>query len=209
LPVIAGSYRLAPELFTRGFRGGCGPHLCSSACCRAQGAYVDLRERDRVLAHAELIKPHLDPHQDPDPARWFESEEKLDPDFPSGACVGTTAHADGSCTFLDHRGHCSLQVAAIANGMHKWALKPTYCALFPLDLSAGTIKLDGRTRHGACCELSPDFERSAFEVCREELSLLLGPEALAELEAELAPSEDPRSAAEPRAAQQGSKSSSP
>lgn len=145
---------------------------------------MDVRERDRILAHADLIRPHLDPHQDPDPAHWFEPDEKADPDFPSGVCAGT-AHVDGSCTFLDRRGYCSLQVAAVANGMHKWALKPTYCALFPLDLAAGEIKLDGRTRHGACCELSADFELSAFDACREEIALLIGSEALATIETEM------------------------
>ena len=177
LPIFAGSYRISPELVTRGFAAGCGPERCNAACCSAGGAYVDVRERDRILAHAELIAPHLDDSQNPDPAQWFEPEEKLDPDFPSGKCAGT-AQRDGRCNFLDRRNRCSLQSAALAHGLHKWALKPMYCALFPLDLSAGVLKLDGRVRHGECCAPTPEFARSALAACREEVVHLVGEAAV-------------------------------
>jgi hypothetical protein len=183
LPIFAGPYRISTELLERGFAAGCGPERCNAACCRAGGAYVDVRERDRILAHAQLIGPHLDDSQNPDPAQWFEPEEKLDPDYPSGACAGT-AHADGRCNFLDRSDRCSLQSAALAAGLHKWALKPMYCALFPLDLSGGVVKLDGRVRHGACCAPTADFARSAFDACREELVHLVGADGVAAFEAQ-------------------------
>jgi hypothetical protein len=177
LPIFVGPYRISPQLRELGFARGCGPERCNAACCKAGGAYVDVRERDRILAHAELIRQHLDETQDRDPARWFEAEEKLDPDYPSGACVGT-AHRDGRCNFLDRSDRCSLQSAALAAGEHKWAFKPMYCALFPLDLAAGVVKLDGRVRHGACCAPTTDHARSALQACREELVHLLGAPAV-------------------------------
>jgi hypothetical protein len=184
LPIFDGNYRLASELRTRGFATGCGPERCNAACCRAGGAYVDVRERDRILAHAEWIQPHLDESQSRDPARWFEPEELLDPDYPSGRCVGT-AHVEGRCGFLDRSQRCSLQSAALAHGMHKWALKPMYCALFPLEVSRGVVKLDGRVRHGECCAPTADFARSALDACREELLHLVGAAAVAAFEAQL------------------------
>ena len=183
LPIFDGSYRLSSELLTRGFGAGCGPERCNAGCCREGGAYVDLRERDRILEHAALIRPHLDDTQNADSAQWFEPEEKLDPDYPSGACAGT-AQLAGRCNFLDRNDRCSLQSAALAAGMHKWALKPMYCALFPLDLSGGVVKLDGRVRHGACCAPTSDFTRSALEACREEIVHLVGAEQVAAFEAE-------------------------
>lgn len=185
LPIFDGVYGISSELITHGFAAACGPERCNAACCREGGAYVDVRERDRILAHAELIRPHLDDTQNPDPGQWFEPEEKLDPDYPSGACAGT-AHVAGRCNFLDRSGLCSLQSAALAAGMHKWALKPMYCALFPLDLSAGVVKLDGRVRHRACCAPTRDFTRSALEACREEVVHLVGAAGVAAFEAQRA-----------------------
>lgn len=190
LPIFDGSYRLSSELLTRGFAVGCGPERCNAGCCREGGAYVDLRERDRILEHAALIRPHLDDTQNTDPAQWFEPEEKLDSDYPSGACAGT-AHKAGRCNFLDRDDRCSLQSAALAQGMHKWALKPMYCALFPLDLAAGVVKLDGRVRDGACCAPTADFARSAFEACREEIVHLVGAAGVAAFEAQRAAGSEP------------------
>ena len=183
LPIFDGEYRISRELVTRGFAAGCGPERCNAACCREGGAYVDVRERDQILAHAEWIAPHLDDSQNRDPGQWFEPEEKLDADYPSGKCAGT-AHVAGRCNFLDRENRCSLQSAALARGLHKWALKPMYCALFPLDIRDGVLELDGRVRHGACCAPTTDFARSALEACREEVVHLVGAAAVEAFEAQ-------------------------
>jgi hypothetical protein len=110
-------YAISPELFSTGFATGNGPCACDASCCM-RGAYTDPAERDRVLAHADLIKEHLDASQSPDPTDWFETAEKIDADFPSGRCVGT-AVVGGKCALLDAQGRCSLQLAAVAAGMHR------------------------------------------------------------------------------------------
>src|SRR5687767_57058 len=117
-------YAISPELFSTGFATGNGPCACDASCCM-RGACTDPAERDRVLAHADLIKEHLDASQPTDPADWFETEETLDNDFPSGRSVAT-AVSGGKCAMLDAQGRCSLQLAAVAAGMHRWALKPLY-----------------------------------------------------------------------------------
>jgi hypothetical protein len=178
-------FRIAAELFTTGYRGGAGPCQCNAQCC-ARGAYVDVAERDRILAHAALIAPHLDETQTRDAERWFEAEEKLDADFPSGRCAGT-AMVNGKCALLDRSGYCSAQVAANAAGMHKWALKPLYCALFPIEVIGGVIRFDARLQNErACCSVQPAFDVPLFEACREELVRLVGEDGFAQMRAHYA-----------------------
>jgi uncharacterized protein DUF3109 len=175
-------FRVATELFTSGYRGGAGPCQCNAQCC-ARGAYVDVAERDRILAHAELIAPHLDETQTHDAKQWFDAEEQLDTDFPSGRCAGT-AMVNGKCAMLDQHGRCSTQVAANAAGMHKWALKPLYCALFPIEVIDGVIRFDARLQNErACCSVQPVFDTPLFEACREELVRLVGEDGFAQMRA--------------------------
>jgi hypothetical protein len=174
------NYQIADELLVTGYARGDGPCACDSSCCAA-GAYIDLSERDRLLAHAELIKAHLDDTQTRDEQRWFEPEERPDADYASGHCVGT-AMVGGKCAFLDKQGRCTTQVAANAAGMHKWALKPLYCVLFPIEVMGGVVQFDRRLQDKrACCSARPVFEVPLFEACRDELVHLLGDDGFAAL----------------------------
>jgi Fe-S-cluster containining protein len=178
-------YVIAPELFATGYAEGDSPCACDATCCET-GAYVDLAERDRLLAHAELIKAHMDSTQTQDERAWFEAEEKVDPDYASGRCIGT-AMVNGKCAFLDQRGWCTTQVAASAAGMHKWALKPLYCVLFPIEIVGGVVRFDRRMQgRRACCSVQPKFEVPLFVACRDELVHLIGDGGFAELEHEYA-----------------------
>ncbi|MEW6509551.1 MAG: DUF3109 family protein [Bacteroidota bacterium] len=170
-----GPYTMAGELFTTGFPQGGGPCACSAVCCEG-GVSVDLRERDAILAHRELIAGRMDETQDHDPAVWFESEEKEDPDFPSGSCVDTAVVND-KCAFLDRHGRCVLQTSAQDSGMHKWALKPVFCILYPIEISNGIVSV-GRMLQGeqSCCRVSDAFATPLFLGCREELIHLVGEE---------------------------------
>jgi hypothetical protein len=166
-------YTVAPELFTTGYSIKSGPWTCTSQCCGG-GAYVDVTERDVVLQHAELIQPHLDETQTRDPARWFESEEKVDRDYKSGVCVGTTVE-DGKCIMQDKRGWCSIQVAATEAGRYKWDIKPLYCVLFPIEVIDNVIRYDRRFHElRECCTAKAEFEIPLFEACRDEVVHLVG-----------------------------------
>lgn len=172
----------SPELFSKGFPSGRGPCGCSSTCCRG-GVYADLGERDVILAHKEMITKYLDETQLSDDTLWFEREESVDTDFPSGRSIGTTEH-NGKCVFLDREGRCSLQVAAVQEGMDRWAIKPLFCILFPIEITNGVVSFDDLLQdEQPCCSIDEKFDVPMFRACREELTHLLGEEGYNALEA--------------------------
>ncbi len=169
------TYTMSGELFAKGFPRGGGPCSCSSVCCEG-GVFVDLQEREVILAHRDLITRHMDQTQTADPSRWFETEAADDPDFPSGRCVGTQVIND-KCAFLDGQGRCSLQKAAVAEGMHKWSIKPLFCVLYPIEISDGIVSFDEMLQNEeSCCTIGTSFEIPLFEACREELVHIVGDE---------------------------------
>ncbi len=175
--LVAKGLTIAPELFTRGYPLGGGPCSCTSACCE-RGVYADTRERERILARSGLILRHMDETQPHDPQRWFETEEYEDPDFPSGRCVGT-AVVNGRCAFLDSEGRCSIQVATMAEGLGRWALKPLYCILYPLEISDGVVNFDPMLQEErSCCTARTSFDIPLFEACADELEHILGSDGM-------------------------------
>jgi len=169
------------ELFRKGFAAGHGPCRCSSSCCLS-GVFLDLRERNRILEHAGSIARQMDQTQDRRPDRWFDTEERADRDFPSGRCVGTGVIND-KCAFLDCFGRCSIQVASVAEGLDRWAWKPLYCILFPIEVSGGVVDFDDMLQEDeACCTVSSRFDVPLFRACREEIIHLVGEDGYQELE---------------------------
>ncbi len=171
-------YKVADELFTKGYPAGASPCDCNSTCCR-RGAYVDIKERERVLAHADMIRPYLDETQTSDETQWFETEIIDDPDYVSGKCVGTNS-VNGKCAMQDKRGYCSLQVAATGEGRHKWDIKPLYCFLFPIEVIKNTLVFNPRDQGLLkCCSVYEQFEVPLFRACRDEVVWLLGEDGYA------------------------------
>ena len=180
-----GAYLVSPELFTRGFATGVGPWACTGECC-ARGAYVDVGERDAILAHAPAITAQLDESQTPDASAWFEPGLVVDHDFPSGTCAGTAVDG-GKCRLQDQRGRCSIQAAAIATLRPKWEHKPLYCVLYPLTVIEGVLRWHEPTHaRPACCTASANFDVPLFEACRAEVVHLLGEQGFAALQAHYA-----------------------
>lgn len=174
-------FTMSGELFAKGFPAGRGPCSCSSACCEG-GVFVDVKEREVIVAHGSLIARHMDETQITDPSRWFESAVEEDADFPSGQCVGTQV-INGKCAFLDGAGRCSLQKAAVATGLHKWAIKPLFCILYPIEISNNTVSFDSMLQdEETCCTISDSFTVPLFEACREELVHIVGEEGYAAME---------------------------
>ncbi len=166
-------YTISPDLFKKGFRTGGGPCTCTSRCCEG-GVYIDISEHERILAHKELIKQQMDGTQSKDESTWFEQEAFDHEDFPSGRAIGTQ-EIEGKCAFLDGQGRCSLQVASAASGSGKWALKPLYCILYPIEISDKVIGFDDLLQDEEhCCTICERFAMPLFEGCREELVHLLG-----------------------------------
>jgi hypothetical protein len=176
-----GAYTMSGELFAKGFQKGGGPCTCTSVCCEG-GVYVDLHEREVIMAHRDIIIRQMDGTQSTDPSRWFERTVADDPDFPSGQCVGTEVIND-KCAFLDGAGRCCLQKAAMAEGMDKWAIKPLFCVLYPIEISGGTVSFDEMLQdEESCCTIGASFEVPMFKACREELIHLVGEEGYAAME---------------------------
>jgi len=180
-PLIIKGYTISPEFFQKGFPAGGGPCRCSSACCSG-GVYADTAERDTIIRHKEIIKKYMDETQNPDEASWFDAEDAEDEDFRSGRCIGTSVVND-KCVFLNAAGHCSMQLAAVAEGNHKWDWKPFYCVLYPIEVSGKLVSFDPMLQdEESCCTLKDAFDVPLFEGCRDELVYLLGEDGYAQIE---------------------------
>ncbi len=169
------------NFFGQSFERGCSMMNCNGKCCK-DGVWADPTERDRILAHKDVIKKYMEPEQEHDHTTWFDSEEVEDPDFPSGKAIGTQTRQHG-CVFLNSNGHCVLQRAATEEGMSKFALKPFYCFAFPIAMEFGELVLDDSdfTNRTQCCSTIEEGNLTAMEVCAEELEFMLGDDGFAEL----------------------------
>ncbi|MCB9133799.1 MAG: hypothetical protein H6636_00120 [Anaerolineales bacterium] len=174
--------RISPRLNDSEPIQRCGWPACKSACC-VYGVWIDLDEQADLLAHAELIQPHLPPKRR-DPSRWFDGEIEPDRHTPAKQVTHTRVirdpkHYGGStCIFMrpdDYK--CALQVAGEAAGEHPWRFKPFYCILHPLDLDEhGRITLDEirfMTDELASCVRLAEEEVVLRELFTEELEYLL------------------------------------
>lgn len=162
-----------PTIFTNGFEEKDGPNACISLCCR-HGVYLDPSERDRILAHGDLIEKHLDETQTRDRDKWFDNTEEEDPDFPSGKCVSTQVHND-KCVFLKKDGKCAVQVTEKEEGMQRFSLKPFYCILFPIVKVDGVFMYDDFcSGESACCTASRGSKNKMIETCSIEFEHALG-----------------------------------
>src|SRR5438270_5131451 len=182
--VIVGGFRVDEIIFTQGFVDYCNIDKCGGGCCHS-GVYADLGERDLILAHAKEIGAAMDETQDVDIEGWFDGDIIDDPDFPSGKAEGTEVHdRDGGisgftegCVFLDKRHFCSIQVAAVNAGLHRWEWKPKYCILFPITVADGILTYDDGHSDDLhyCGPLGTNhYVHSVFEAMQEELRYFLG-----------------------------------
>ncbi len=173
--------RVGEGILTKKFASGCSMGACNATCCQG-GVMADLKERDAILDHKDLILRYMEPYQEHDSAAWFEDEVVEDTDYPSGFAVGTSANDDG-CVFLDREGRCVLQKAAMAENLPKFHLKPYFCVAFPITIEGGVLETDEPdfTNRPHCCSVIEDGHLSPLEVCQEELEFMLGPDGFQEL----------------------------
>jgi hypothetical protein len=173
--------RLAENLFHSSFLPGCSMLNCTGTCCKF-GVYVDLSERDTILANADRIRSYMDDRQERDERHWFEEKIYDDADFPSGQAAGTRAMWYG-CVFLDTQGKCTLQKTSIGEGMNQHSLKPFYCVSYPVTINHGVLMLaeEDFLNNPACCRPVAAGERTLLDVCSEELLFVLGSAGLGEL----------------------------
>ena len=171
---------VSEEMLDVRFRDGCAMASCRGACCDG-GADVDIAERDRVLANADLVRAHMDADQDHAIENWFE-DLTIDADFPSGLAVTTRMHND-NCVFLNADKLCVLQIAEqhVADG---GTLKPFFCRAYPICLNNGVLTYDDQFEtQTQCCGPVASGKLTVFDVCAYELEFVLGSEGAAELRA--------------------------
>ena len=185
--------RLNPRMFAAERMERCKLQQCRAACC-LYGVWMDTLEADRLLAHVDVIAPHM-PETLRDPVVWFDGRREADVNSRSGEVVHSNvlpdaAHYGGTaCVFLRADYKCALQVAADASGLDPWHFKPFYCILHPLDLDEqGRITVDEAAllleEEGSC--LRPSAEPVLLaETFEPELRYFLGEEAYAQLLAQL------------------------
>ena len=169
------------DLFEIRFASGCDPLRCKGSCC-VDGTTVDVTERDRILAHAGIVQQAMTPGQDTDPSLWFEDKEAEDRDFASGRAAYTTANESG-CVFLDRDRRCVLQRVSAASG-GALALKPFFCAAFPIVIDRNVLGADpfaSELGTSECCARDPGGPLTIFDVCPTELQYVLGADGVAEL----------------------------
>lgn len=173
--------KVRSTFFGKQFSAGCSMMQCNADCCRF-GVMLDPADRDKILAHKELVVRHMEPHMEKDPDHWFEAEHP-DGDFPSGRAAGTQAR-DYGCVFLDSKGLCVLQKAALAEGMPKFSLKPFYCVAYPVTIEDGELMIDDAdfVDRETCCTTVKNGTLTVFDICSEELEYMLGEEGMKELQ---------------------------
>lgn len=177
--------RVSARIFTRRLVADCMTHGCSmvetrterlDACCQ-YGCDVDIAEREAILARREDIRSILRPEVRD--ARWFDPEEAIDAEYPSGRVVRTELF-EGGCIFLAHdRRGCAIHRASLEKGFDVHGVKPAICRLFPLTYEQDTILI---------AEEYPEFSCSLVEgptlyrIARDTLSELFGAELVLALD---------------------------
>jgi Fe-S-cluster containining protein len=168
-----GRYEVEPELLRQRVADPLGPSGGCTALCCASGVCVSFAERDRVLAHADVVRRYMDRTQVKDSTKWFGVRVRRDADFEGGRCVGTRVHG-GKCAFLNGDGLCTLQITS-AREPNLPQLKPFYCRLFPLVIVDGVLGYDDLcSGEASCCTFKRQGAVPVVEACRPELELALG-----------------------------------
>jgi Fe-S-cluster containining protein len=173
--------KVGENLLRYRFSSGCSMSNCDGYCCKL-GVFADVKERDKILAHVDLIHRYMEPHQEHDPAKWFDDHEFEDKDFLSGWTIGTVAK-DYGCVFLNSAGRCTLQKACTEEGMPPYYLKPFYCVAFPIAIDGGVLIIDDveLENRPQCCLIDLNGTLNVFDVCLTELEYVLGREGVEEL----------------------------
>jgi Fe-S-cluster containining protein len=138
------------------------------ACCQ-YGCDVDLKERAAIEARGDGIRALLRPEVKA--VRWFDPEEEVDADYPSGRVVRTEVH-EGGCVFLAHdRRGCAIHRAALEGGWDLRGVKPAICRLFPLSYEGDEIMIAEEYPEYSCAHVDGP---TLYRITRDALADLFG-----------------------------------
>ena len=172
--------KVGDDVFNTRYAKGCSMSNCRGRCC-ADGVDVDIADRDRILQHADLIRPHMDETQDRDSANWFQ-KPFADSDFPSGTAATTRLKSNG-CMFLNKHGQCVVHIAEAQTPVGFGYLKPFFCRAFPVCILNSTLSIDDEQcpDDHQCCGPVKNGALTIFDICAFELEYVLGTDGLSEL----------------------------
>jgi|GEM_PF-169905 hypothetical protein len=172
--------KIDPVIFTQGFVPACNIGICGGECCD-WGVYMDRDFKDVLTKFEKEIQDVMDENQIKDSSEWYEKDIEVDSDFPSGFAIGTETYTTKSgneqCVFKDSNGFCSIQVMAMKNNMHKWAVKPKYCIMYPLTIVDNILTYDeehSAKLHYCGINHEDNFVQTVFDAMKEELIFVLG-----------------------------------
>jgi len=174
------------SVFTRRLAPNCMTHNCTTVetkvqrfdvCCQ-YGCDVDLYERDAIESRHAEIRALLRPEVKDVP--WFDAEEFVEADYPSGRVVRTEVH-DGACIFLahDHRG-CALHRAALEHGWEVRSVKPAICRLFPLSYETDAIVVADEYLEYSCAHVEGP---TLYRITRDVLADVFGADLVVAMDA--------------------------
>lgn len=186
VPVDHPRFRRAwTAIFTRRMAADCMTHSCAvveprreklDVCCQ-YGCDVDLAERDAILARAADVRAVLRPDVRDRP--WFEDEETVEPEYPSGRIVRTES-VDGACIFLAHdRRGCALHRVALERGFDLLGFKPAVCRLYPLYFEGDTLVISEEYPEYSCAHVTGP---TLYRLVRDVLADLWGAELVRALD---------------------------
>jgi hypothetical protein len=189
-PLMINGRAVHPVLLESRPSSRCRLEECQSYCCNG-GVWIHTAQADDILAHQDLIIPHMPPDRR-DPSQWFDGLAEPDVDYPeAGPCMGTsvvpdpTHPAGQTCIFLTPERLCALQKAGIAAGEHPWRFKPYYCALHPLGLDEMKLILEEESeiyQEGGSCSRPSGELIPLYQLFDVEAKLVLGEDGYAELD---------------------------
>jgi Fe-S-cluster containining protein len=178
--------RVDATIFTRRLVADCMTHRCTmvethteklDACCQ-YGCDVDLKERAAILGHEDEIRALL--RDDAKHAPWFETEEEVDDDYPSGRVVRTQT-VDQGCIFLAHdRRGCAIHRASLEHGWDFRGVKPAICRLFPLSYEADAIVIADEYPEYSCAHVDGP---TLYRITRDTFGELFGEDLVTALDA--------------------------
>lgn len=157
------------------FQAGASVTHCDGSCCHG-GTTVSLQERDRVLAHADIVREAMTSRGRHDVGRWFDRRLTWDDDFTAGWTTGTRVQ-DKACIFFRKDRLCALQVAGEKHLGSSYALKPAVCLLWPLCIQDGKLEVGYAwyTKRRECCApIRSRGERTILQVMRPDERRIAG-----------------------------------
>jgi len=164
--------KVSPRFHKKIFVSGASVRNCNGKCCM-HGTTASVKERDKILRHADIVSAEMTSRARHDKKRWFWKKPFEDDDFVAGKGVYTKT-IDGACVFLRDDKLCALQIASKKHLGNDYALKPSVCLLWPVSVADHTLQVGfaSFTRRRECCAPVREGDRTLLQVMVPDQKLI-------------------------------------